>query len=152
MLRAGRLNKIPFEVCPWIHWLCAPVEDGIHALRNPEVEAGRGGFALSIGLDLAAFITQEGITRCGCAVWTCLAHPEWGRLGILGVYGPNSGEGRTALWSLLFHILDSSYRWIMLGDYNLIDNQNSQWGGIWWPCCGTGRQGLDTIHPQIHVD
>lgn len=41
------------------------------------------------------------------------------------MYGPNSGDGRTALWSSLFHLLDPSYRWIMLGDYDMIDHQNA---------------------------
>lgn len=113
--------------------------DGIHALRNPEVEAGRGGVALGISMDLAPFINQEGITRCGRAVWICLDHPDWGRLGLLGVYGPNTSEERTALWGALVHILDDSYRWIMQGDFNMIDHPTAQWGGTGG--VASGREG-----------
>lgn len=60
-------------------------------------------------------------------------------MGLLGVYGPNSGESRVALWSSLFHVLDPSYRWIMLGDFNMIDNRNAQWGGVGG--IASGREG-----------
>lgn len=96
-LRTGRLTRISHEVWAGAHWLCAPAAEGIHAIRNPDVEAGRGGVALGIGLDLVPFISQEGISICGRAVWICIIHPIWGRLGIVGAYGPNTGEGRTAL-------------------------------------------------------
>lgn len=139
-LRVGRLSRISQEVWPGSHWLCAPAADGVNALRNPEVTAGRGGIALGISLDLAPYITHEGITRCGRAVWICLNHPDWGRLGLLGVYGPNSSEGRTDLWNVLYHTLDTSYRWIMQGDFNMTDHPNAQWGGAGSGGVAAGRE------------
>lgn len=111
------------------NWLCAPAAEGIHAPRNPEVEAGRGGVAIGIKLEIAPYISHEGVSTCHKAVWICLIHPDWGRIGLVGIYGPNMGEGRTALWNELFHSLDSSYRWIMLGDFNMTDAHGDQWGG-----------------------
>lgn len=107
-LRPARLSRISNEVWPGIHWLCAPAADGIHA-RNPEVEAGCEGVSLGISLELSTFISHEGITTCGRAVWICLIHPDWGRIGLAGIYGPNSSEGGMALWSKLFALLDPSY-------------------------------------------
>lgn len=128
-LAVGRRSHISNEVWSGAHWLRAPATEGIHALRNPEVEAGRGTVALDISLDPSPFISQEGISQCGRVVWICINHPIWGRLGMVGVYGPNSGEGQAALWKNLLHALDASYRWIMMGDYNMIDSQNSHWEG-----------------------
>lgn len=49
-------------------------------------------------------------------------HPKWGRLGFVGIYRPDEIEGRTDLWPSLFFSLDASYRWIMMGNYNMIEH------------------------------
>lgn len=104
------------------------------------IKAGQGGVAVGISLELTPFITQGGITCCGRAMWICIIHPVWGRMGMAGVYGLNSGEDRAALWNNLFHSLGTSYRWIMMGDYNMTDLQNSQWGGS--GSMVSGREGV----------
>lgn len=57
-LKVGRLSRIYNEVCSGAHWLCALAAEGIHALRNPEVEASEGGGALGINLELAHYISH----------------------------------------------------------------------------------------------
>lgn len=85
--------------------------------------------ALGIHLDLRVYVKKEGILPDGRAAWACLDHPAWGRLGIVGVYGPNEGEGRAALWSALVDELDSTYHWILMGDFNMTTLTSDQKGG-----------------------
>lgn len=128
-LCAGRTDRIAKEVWRPAYWITAPAVDGIHALRNGQVEAGRGGVALGFSQDLRTFITKEGILQDGRAAWACLDHPTWGRLGVVGVYGPNTGEGRLALWSELTLSLDPTYHWIFTGDFNMTTIAQDHIGG-----------------------
>lgn len=128
-LRAWRLHRIKKEVWPAAHWNCAPAAEGVHAARNPGVEAGRGDVALCVSIELSNYITNEGISLCNRAAWICCSHLIWGRIGFIGVCGPNSTEERIVLWRFLIFNLDPSYRWMMLGDFNLIDATSDQWGG-----------------------
>lgn len=112
------------------HWIVAPAAEGVHARRNGQVEAGKGGVALGIHLDLKSFIIKEGTTPGGRAAWACLVHVmTWGRLGLVGVYGPNDSVDRIGLWSTLILTLDPTYHWILLGDLNMITSASDQRGG-----------------------
>lgn len=137
-LRAGRLNKIPNEVWPRIHWLCAPAAEGLHARRNLGVEAGRGGVPLGIQGDFARYIVKEGITNCTRAVWICVIHPVWGRIGFCGAYGPNSAAERLTLSRSLFFELDPTFKWVLLGDFNMIELPSEQLGSSGG--CVAGRE------------
>lgn len=96
--------------------------------------------ALGILLELAQFVTVEGTSVCNRAVWIGLNHPVWGRIGFVGIYGPNDAEGRINLWRSLNTLLDSSYRWALLGDFNMIEVASDQWGGIGSTISGRERR------------
>lgn len=81
----GRLSRISTEVWSHSHWLCAQAVEGVHALRNPNVEAGKGGVALGISMELAQYIVVDGTSVCNRAVWIGLMHPLWGRIGFVGI-------------------------------------------------------------------
>lgn len=84
------------------------------------MEAGKGGVAIGINMDLITFICAEGITDCHRAVWVCLDHPAWGKIGFAGIYGPNDRVHRAALWNSLSATLDPGFRWHLVGDFNMI--------------------------------
>lgn len=128
-LRLGRTDRIQKEVWRPAHWIMAPAADGAHANRNGRVESGKGGVALGISQDLRIFIKKEGILPGGRAAWACLEHPAWGRLGLVGVYGPNEREGRMELWSALCADLDPTFCWVLLGDLNMITAASDHKGG-----------------------
>lgn len=95
--------------------------------------------ALGVSGDLARYIVKEGMSICRRAVWFCLVHPVWGRIGFVGAYGPNSSQERTALWWALFFELDPTFRWALFGDFNMIESPTDQLG-----CAGgcvAGREG-----------
>lgn len=56
--------------------------------------------------------------------------------GFVGVYGPNEVDGRVNLWRSLRTSLDSSYRWALMGDFNMIEDGADQWGGTGGPISG----------------
>lgn len=82
-----------------------------------------------INLDLVNYVTKEGVVSSGRVAWACLDHPAFGRLGFVGLYGPNEVEGRCALGAELIRDLDSTYRWIHLGDFNMVIKPGDQCGG-----------------------
>lgn len=125
----GKTACIRKEVWAAVHWICAPAMEGAHSLRNDRVEAGRDGVAIGLHLDLHPFLVSEGSVPCQRAVWACLNHPTWGKLGFVGLYGPNDPAGRIALWSELSATLDLSYRWLFLGDFNMIELAADHVGG-----------------------
>lgn len=128
-LRLGKTDCIRKEIWAAAHWVCAPAADGAHAFRNLNVESGKGGVALGFHMDLIPFKTAEGMVASHRAVWACFDHPAWGKLGFFGIYGPNESAGRTGLWSELGTTLDSTYNWMFLGDFNMIELHSDQVGG-----------------------
>lgn len=115
-LLAGKSDGIKREVWRLAHWIHAPAHEGVHARHNGLVKAGRGGVSLGIYLDFLPFITKEGRVDCGRAALAFIDHPAWGRLGFVGLYGPNDSDSRTVLWTELTQTLDPTYSWSLLDD------------------------------------
>lgn len=74
-------------------------------------------------------IKKEGILPIGRAVWAIIENDNIGSMGILGIYTPNDILDKTALQKEIFAHLDFSVQWIMLGDFNMIENSSDQRGG-----------------------
>lgn len=128
-LRLGKTDSIRKEIWAAAHWVCAPAIDGAHSLRNDLVEAGKGGVAIGFHSDFLPFLESEGMVPSLHAVWATFVHPTWGRLGFVGLYGPNDPAGRISLWDELSSSLDTSCRWLFFGDFNMIEFTHDQVGG-----------------------
>lgn len=100
------------------------------------MEAGKGGISLGIHHDLMSFVTQSDLVTSNRAAWACLDHPAWGRLGFVGVYGPNDSVGRCCLWAKLLLALEPLYQWFFMGDFNMVLNPHDKKGGEWAPLGG----------------
>lgn len=48
---------------------------------------------------------------------------------MLGIYAPTEAPNRSLLWQELFMELDFSYKWIILGDFKMIEHPSNQQGG-----------------------
>lgn len=125
----GKTYSIRKEVWAAAHWVCAPATEGVHSICNDRVEAGRGGVAIGFHLDFLPFLSSEGMVTSQSAMWACFDHPTWGKLGFVGLYGPNDPAGRISLWAELSPTLDKSYRWVFSGDFNMIELPNDHIGG-----------------------
>lgn len=75
--------------------------EGVHARRNGNVEAGKGGVSLGLHHDLISFVALSGTMTSNRAAWATIVHPIWDRLGFVGIYGPNDSAGRCSLWAEL---------------------------------------------------
>lgn len=80
-------------------------------------------------MDLCPFIVSEGVAASSRAVWVCLKHPAWGKVGFVGVYGPNDPANRALLWTKLANSLDTSFNWLFVGDFNMIESPSNVIGG-----------------------
>jgi hypothetical protein len=111
------------------HFVVAPAIDGVHADRNRRVRGGKGGVALAIGPRIKPFLQRAGILASYRGVWAIIDHPRLGKLGFLSVYAPNTPSKRTLLWRELYRELDSTCKWIIFGDLNMIENPTDRKGG-----------------------
>lgn len=132
----GRTERIKKEVWAKAHWIVAPAVDGAHSERNQAVEAGRGGVALGLNSELVPFLITEGIASSQRAVWACLDHPTWGKIGFTSIYGPNDGASQTALWNELALVLDPAFKWLLMGDFNMVEAASDLLGGDGGPIWG----------------
>lgn len=128
-LHHNKTTKLSNEVWRATHFVTAPAEDGEPAARNARVTAGKGGVCLAFGPKIKSSIVQEGIMPSHRAVWACLENEKNGKIGILGLYAPNDACHKTTLWREIFRQLDFSYKWVILGDYNMIEHSRDQKGG-----------------------
>jgi exonuclease III len=83
-------------------------------------EGTRGGVAILVHPDIS--IRQEGTLDFGQAAWAQLtAHGE--DFGIVNIYAPSdSARSQALLWHLLSTQLPDD-RWIMCGDFKMVENQ-----------------------------
>lgn len=59
-------------------------------------------------------------------------HPKLGEFGIINVYAPTGSDGergRTDLWKEVFATLRNDLVWLLVGDFNMVENPNDQAGG-----------------------
>jgi hypothetical protein len=59
-------------------------------------------------------------------------HPRLGHFGILNIYAP-TGNNTSAAWKLLwrevFASIPNHFPWLMIGDFNMMENVSDQSGG-----------------------
>lgn len=131
--RMGKTDCIHREMWSVAHCICAPASKGAHAVRNSSVEArveaGCGGVALGIHTDLVPFLVTEGVVNCLRAVWACLDHPTWGKIGFVAVYDPNESVIRSLLWDKLAAALNIDFKRLLPGDFNMIESPTDHIGG-----------------------
>lgn len=91
-LRAGQISRISSEVWSGAYWLCAPALTwtGSMLFKILEWWPTRVGSHLVLTVTwLNTLLDSEGMSICKRAVWICISHPKWGRLGLVGIYSPN---------------------------------------------------------------
>lgn len=151
-LRAGRLQRLEWEVWKGASWYVAPATDGRHAQRNDNVTAGLGGLAVAVSPRLTPYVTAHGICCAGRAIWICIDNEKFGRLGFLGIYAPNSSGERAALWRELSTCIDSSHRWIVGGDFNMIEATSDQIGGLGTTIAGSERRAWQHLARHLQLE
>jgi exonuclease III len=111
------------------HCIIAAATDGVCAVRNRRVKGGKGGIGLAVYARMKSYLVGEGVLESLRGVWAKFKHPKFGNLGILGVYAPNTAAERTRLWQEIHRIIDTEYKWILVGDLNMIEQVEDRRGG-----------------------
>ena len=84
--------------------------------------AGRGGICSILHEKLAPLVSGHGSILNNRAFWFRLKWLPGGDLGILNLYAPNDTRERTLLWQELSDRLPSDCRWIVSGDFNMLES------------------------------
>lgn len=129
-LRRERIHCFPCKVLWNAHFVTTAMIDGIRWGWNDLVDVKKEGFiSLAIHGRLGNNIIDEGIFPSQRAIWGKQDHLRLGKIGILKIYAPTKSLECTMLWRDLFLILDFACKWIVLGDFNMIEKSCEQRGG-----------------------
>lgn len=87
-----------------------------------EPGAGSGGICTWVAPRIKHLVKSSGQSRSGRAQWIRLSSIPGGDISILNVYAPNSPSERRGLWDELATVLPQDCRWILAGDWNVVEN------------------------------
>jgi exonuclease III len=91
-----------------------------------EDEAGCGGVATFLAPQWSRLVSATGSLFDNRVHYFILSGLPGGDVGIANVYAPNSSPHRCALWTVLARELPSTCRWILLGDFNMVENRRDK--------------------------
>jgi exonuclease III len=128
-LQDGNTDLLHCDVWTQGKIIASEATDGVHGARNCQVLGGKGGVALAFSPKWSPHISTEGILGSNRGVWVILDHPRLGRLGIMGIYAPNNSQERTILWQEMYCEMDNSIKWMILGNFNMVEVCSDQQGG-----------------------
>lgn len=75
---------------------------------------------------LAALVIDAGSVLVNRAQWVILRGIPGGDLGIINIYAPNDIVERCQLWETLIQELPTSCRWILAGDFNMVETRQDK--------------------------
>jgi exonuclease III len=131
-MREGALKMLPYRLWREAEFILAPALDGAYAARNANAISGKGGLLIAVGPSLKPCIADKGILPSGRGIWVTFDHPKMGKFGVINIYAPtgqDSSSERKCLRREIFNTLPNSIPWILLGDFNMIKNNEDQKGG-----------------------
>jgi len=71
-------------------------------------------------------VTNHGTILDNRAQWFILSGFPGGEVGIINVYAPNDSQTRCQLWESMIRELPTNCRWILAGDFNMVENRNDK--------------------------
>lgn len=88
--------------------------------------AGKGGVAAFISPKWASLVSQSCSLFGGRILWFILSRIPEGDLGFINIYAPTEPQPRKVLWETLAHELPITCRWILLGDFNMVERHSDK--------------------------
>lgn len=93
---------------------------------SDQPRAGSGGLCTWVALAIKHLVTSTG-QSCSCrAHWLRFTGVPGGDISILNVYAPNSSSERQTLWNELASVLPQDCRWILTGDWNVVERPSDK--------------------------
>lgn len=80
----------------------------------------KGGLGLFVGDRFAEKILDAGVDSENSYLWVVVA-TETGKLGVADVYTLHSPSERARIWRRMIEELDTSFPWIIGGDFNFVE-------------------------------
>lgn len=91
-----------------------------------EPGAGSGGICIWISPSIKHMVVSNGQDRSGRALWVRLSGLPGGDIAILNIYAPNSPSERRVLWDELAATLPHDCRWVLGGDWNVVESREDK--------------------------
>lgn len=98
-----------------------------------EPGAGSGGVCIWVAPSIKHMVVSSGQDRSGRALWVRLSGLPGGDIAVLNIYAPNSPGERRVMWDELAATLPRDCRWVLGGDWNVVetrDDKSSEDGNI----------------------
>ena len=81
-----------------------------------------------------------------------LEHPKLGCIAFLSLYAPNTTREHTALWRELSSELSPSFKWVVMGDFNMYKSEADQKGGDQSVIEGRERLAWQHLKRRLHLE
>jgi exonuclease III len=121
-LRGARLQDLKSKMWPGAGSFAQEALVGYRHGPN-DVGAGKGGVCMWVAPQLLHLVTNSGHSRCGRAQWIRLQGTPGGDISILNVYASTEARVRTDLWGELLASLPRDCKWLMVGDWNVVERR-----------------------------
>jgi len=144
-LGASRLGKTLWKRATYFF---TEVEPGYNANATG---VGKGGVATFIAPRWANLISQTGSLFGGRVQWLILSGLPGGDIGFANVYAPTDPNPCKALWETLACELPSSCRWILLGDFNMVERRVDKSGASSRTLSAPERLLFNGLKDSLHI-
>lgn len=88
--------------------------------------AGCGGVITLIHPRWARHIGTSGTVLGNRLHWFILTGLPGGDIGFANIYAPNDSFGQCLLWEAMTHELPNTCRWVLLGDFNMVESRTDK--------------------------
>lgn len=88
--------------------------------------SGKGGVVSLIASKWASLISSTGTILGGRALWFIMSRLPGGDLGFLNIYAPVDTPSHKILWESISRELPNNCRWILLGDFNMVEKRSDK--------------------------
>jgi hypothetical protein len=88
--------------------------------------AGSGGTGMWVSPKILYIVSNTGHNTGGYAQWIKLQGVPRGNLMLLNIYAPHTSVECCALWIELLGSLPRDCRWIFMGDWNFVEDQQDK--------------------------
>jgi len=74
----------------------------------------------------AKFISSSGSLCGGRVLWCILSRLPGGDVGFINLYASHTAQSRKILWETMSRELPSTCRWVLLGDFNMVERRSDK--------------------------
>ncbi|KAL3695899.1 hypothetical protein R1sor_009975 [Riccia sorocarpa] len=145
------MDMLIAQVWPGAEGLFLPAADGAWAMRNSDLQGGKGGVILLYAPWVKRHIHQSGMLPLQAGIWITLKGQHNLDMGVADVYAPNSPALRTRIWNTLATSLDAAFKWTLLGDLNMTLEPEDQFGGIGLPIAGEEKTAWNLLQGTLQL-